>query len=142
EFVFPAQSLKNGVGKARLVCTGLPSQHCDRALVDGKRRIRYHQLFCKLHLISEAETLRAGSEWVVEGEAPRLDLLDADPAVRTGKALAEVHRFTADDIYYKESFREMENALHRIGQPLLDPRFYHKPVHNDLNIMLDIFIQC
>ena len=35
----------------------------------------------------------------------------------------------------------MKNAFHGISQPLLDPRFYDKPVHDDLDIVLDIFIQ-
>src|SRR5699024_10359340 len=93
------------------------------------------------HLIAKPETFRAGSEGIVKGKAPWLDLLNADPAVRAGKTLAEIQRFPADHIHHKQAFRKMKHTLHRISQPFLNARIHHTTVHNDLYIMFDIFIQ-
>ena len=139
--VFPAERVQDRPGKTVLIRTGLPSQHCDRTLINRKGRIRDHQLLGKLHLISKSETLRAGAEGIVEGKTPGLDLLDADPAVRTGKALAEIHRFPIDHIHHQKPLRQMQYILHRVCQTFLNARFYDQAVHDDLDIMFDILVQ-
>ena len=139
--IFPAERIQDRPGKTVLIRTGLPSQHCDRTLINRKGRIRDHQLLGKLHLISKSETLRAGAKGIVEGKTPRLDLLDADPAVRTGKALAEIHRFPVDHIHHEQPLRQMQYILHGVCQTFLDARFYDQAVHDDLDIMFDILVQ-
>ena len=41
----------------------------------------------------------------------------------------------------QQALRQMQYILHRICQPLLDPRLHHQTVYDNLNIMLDIFFQ-
>ena len=98
--IFFTKRLQDRARKTILVCTGLPAKDSDRTLIDRKGRIRDHQLFCELHLISESETLRAGTERIVKRKTSGFDFLDADPAVRAGKALTEIHRFPVDHIHH------------------------------------------
>ena len=141
KMVLPAERLQHSVGKAALIRAGLPSRHGDGALVDALGGIRDHQLLIKLHLVAETEALGAGSEGVVEGEAARLDLADADPAVRAGKALAERHGLPAYHIHFQQPVRQLQHALHRIREPACDPVLHHETIHHHLNIVLYIFVQ-
>ena len=90
KIIFLRQSLKDGMGKAPLVPRGLPAHNRDRPFAYGKGRIRYHKLRIKLHPVAKAGALRAGPEGIVKGEAPGLNLINADPAVGAGKILAEI----------------------------------------------------
>ena len=137
-----AESVQNRPCKTGFVRAGLPSENRDRSFIDRKRRIRDDQFFRELHFIPQAVTFRACSKRVVKRKTSRFDLFYADPAVRTGKALTEIHRLPVDHIYNKQPFRQMEHAFHGIRQTLLDPRPHNKSVHYDLNIVLYIFIQC
>src|SRR5699024_9961477 len=69
------------------------------------------------------------------------NFINADAAVRTGKALAEVDRLASDHVDCHQSFRQIQHGLNGIRQSLFDSRLYHKPVYNDLNIVFDIFFQ-
>ena len=139
--IFFTQRIQNRSGKASLCCTGLPAEYCNRTFLDGQRRIRDHQSLIKFHLISEPQTIRTGSERIVKRKTSRLNLINADPAVRTGKALAEVQIVSIHRIYHQQSVRQCQHALNRIRQTLFYPRFYRKPVHHDSNRMFDILIQ-
>ena len=85
---------------------------------------------------------RTSSKWIIERKASWLYFINTDITVRAGKTLAEIHRLFADYIYDQQSLCQMQHIFHRICQPLLNPRFNYKPIHNDLNIMLDILVQC
>ena len=95
KLILLCQCIQNRTGKAALVRAGLPSCHNDRTILNTQGAIRYHQINVKLHLIAEAIAVRAGSERIVERKAARLDLLNTDPAVRAGKALAEAEHAPA-----------------------------------------------
>ena len=99
EMVLLAQGVQNRPGKAPLVRAGLPAQHHNSPLADGQGLVRNHQIRVKLHLVAQAKALRAGAEGVVEGKASGLHLVDADAAVRAGKALAEIHRLPSHHIH-------------------------------------------
>ena len=141
KFVLLSQRLQDGPCVASLVRAGLPSQHHNSSLVDAQRFVGNHQILVKLHLVAQSVALRAGPKGVVERKAPGLDLVNADTAVRAGKALAEIHGLPADHIHQEKSLRQVEHTLHRVCQALLDARLYHKTVHNDLNIVFDVLVQ-
>ena len=56
-----------------------------------KDLIRNHKVFVKLHLIAKSKAIRTGTKRIIKGKASRLYLINADTAVRAGKALAEIH---------------------------------------------------
>ena len=66
--------------------------------------IRDKETGVELHAVSKTGTVRACAEWIVEGKTARLDLGNADPAVRTRKALAELQKFAANDIGLYQAF--------------------------------------
>ena len=99
KIVFLRQCPQNSIGKAGLVRTGLPAHDRDGSLIDAESLVRDHQILVEFHLISQAEAYRAGTERIVEGKASGFHFADTDTTVRTGKALAEIHRFPTDHIY-------------------------------------------
>ena len=135
------QGIQNRPRKASRLRAGLPAKDDDRSLVNTQGLIRDHQILIKFHLISQTETVRAGAERVIEGEASRLHLLDADPAVRAGKALAEVDRLAASYIHDHQTVGQLHHRLDGVRQTFLDPRLHNETVHNDLDIVLDILLQ-
>ena len=141
ELIFLCKRVQNRSCKASLICAGLPAHHSNRPFGNAERHIGDHKINIKFHLISKTGTLWAGSEGIIEGKASRLDFVHTDPAVRAGKALAEIHHIPVHRIYDQKSVRQLQNRFHRICKTLLDSRLYDQPVHNDLNIMLDILIQ-
>ena len=94
-----AKRIQDSISKTLLICTGLPSHDGYSPLADAQILIRNDQILVKLHLIAQTETFRAGAKGIVKREASRLDLINADPAVRAGKVLAEVNRLPANDIH-------------------------------------------
>ena len=136
-----AEGIQNRMCEAGFVRAGLPAQNSNRAFIDGKRWIRDYQFFRELHFISQAETLRTRAEGIIKGKTSWLNFLNTDPAVRAGKALAEIQRFAVDHIYYQKSFCQMEHTLHRIRQPFLNSRTHNQAVHNNFNIVFNIFLQ-
>ena len=141
EIIFPAEGVQDGPRKTAFIRAGLPAQHRDGPFIDRQGRIRDHQFLGELHLVTQSEAFRAGAKRIVERKASRLDLLDADPAVRAGEALAEIHRLAVDHIHHQQPLRQMQHALHGIREPLLDPRPHDQTVYDDLDVVLNIFIQ-
>ena len=135
------QGIQDRPRKASRLRAGLPAEDDDCSLVNTQGLIRDHQILIKFHLISQTETVRAGAERVIKGEASRLHLLDTDPAVRAGKALAEVDRLTASYIHDHQTIGQLHHCLYGVRQTFLDPRLHNETVHNDLNIVLDVLLQ-
>ena len=135
------QGIQNRPRKASRLRAGLPAKDDDRSLVDTQGLIRDHQILIKFHLISQTETVRAGTEWVIKGETSRLHLLDTDPTVRAGKALAEVDRLAARHVHDHQTIGQLHHCLDGVRQTFLDPRLHNETVHNDLNIVLDVLLQ-
>ena len=135
------QGVQYGPGEAALVGTGLPAHHRDGSLVDTQGRVRNHELRIKLHLIAQPQADRAGAEGVIERKAPRLHLVHADAAIRTGKALAEIQIGAVHGIHHQQTFGELQHIFDRIGETLLYSFPHGQPVYDNGNRMLDIFIQ-
>ena len=141
EMVFLRQRFQNRSAEAALVAAGLPSHRDDGALFDAEALIRYHQVFVKFHLISQAIAVRTGSEGIIKRKASRLHLVHTDSAVRAGKALAEHNRFLAENIYHHQPAGQPHNRVYGVGKPLLDSLLHHQTVNHYLYIMFDIFLQ-
>ena len=141
EAEFLCQGLKDRVGEASLVHAGLPSEHSDRALIDGSGLIGDDQLRGEFHPVAETRADRAGSERIVEGEAPRLDLRHADAAVRAGKTLGELHQLSVYDVHLQKAVRQLQRVLHGIRKSSLNAFLHHKAVDDHLDIVLDILLQ-
>ena len=141
EIVCLAERLQNGIGKAAFIGTGLPAGHHNGSLIDGQFLVGNHQIHIKFHFVAQAKAVRACAERVVEGKAPGLYFTDADAAVRAGKALAERHGLSADDIHDKKPFRQGKGILHGVRQTRSDAVLDHQSVHHNFYVMLDIFFQ-
>ena len=127
--VFFGQGVQNCTGKAVLVRAGLPAHGRDGSFYDTQAFIRDHQILVKLHLVTQSIAVRAGAERVIEGKAPRLDLIDADAAVRAGKALAELQHFSVLHVNHGQAVSQPQNIFQGIGQSFFDARLHDKAVH-------------
>ena len=132
---------QHGMGKAALILRIHPSQNGNGALVQGQALIRNHQCHIKLRLGADTEALRAGTEGIVEGKAPGLDLLDADATVRAGKAGGQIHRLSADHIHGQQAVRQCHRLLDRLRKTLADALADHQTVHHDLDGMPQVLFQ-
>ena len=141
KMIFLGQCLQYGIGKTALVRAGLPPHHGDRSLIDAESLVRDHQILVEFHLISQAEAYRAGTERIVEGKASGFHFADTDTTVRTGKALAESHRFAADHIHHQQPLCQFQYIFNRVCQTALNTILYHQTIYHDVDIVLDIFIQ-
>ena len=139
--ILPAQCIQNCVGKAALIRTGLPSHYGDSSLCNTQGLIWNHQIRIKFHLISKSQTLWACTKRIVKGKASRLNFINADSAVRAGKALAEIHIIPIHGIHNCQSICQIQHGLKRIGKSLLDSRLHNQTVYNNGNVVLNILIQ-
>ena len=135
------QCIQDRPGKTTFIGTGLPPQYSDGSLIDAQRLIRDHQILVKLHLIAQSKTVWTGTKWVIEGEAPRLHLVDADAAVRAGKILAEIQHLPVGHIHHHQAVSQIHGSLDGIGQTLLDTRADNQTVYHNLNVVLDVLVQ-
>ena len=80
---------------------------------DDTRRVDFHEG-------AETRTLLAGTEGIVEAEHPRGQLLDGDAVLGAGVALAEHHRFTANDVDDDKPVCLRQRGFYGIGQTPAD----------------------
>ena len=139
--IFFAQSFQNCPGEAAFIRTGLPPEGRDRPLVDGQAFVRNHQILVKFHLVSQSKTIRTGPEGVIEGKAPGLHLVDADPTIRTGEILAEIGDGSIQMIHHHQTASQREGCLDGVGKTFLDTVPHHQAVHHNLNIVFNVFVQ-
>ena len=141
KMVFLRQCFQHAPRKASFLRARLPSRNGKGSLVDGSRWIRDHQRFRELHPIAKAGALRTGAEWIIEGKAPRLDLVYTDSAIRAREALAEIPGMPVHCIDYEKSTGKFQHVFHRIRQSLFDSRPDNKAVHHNFNVMFQIFVE-
>ena len=87
EFVFFCECFEACMCITLLITTRLPARYGDCTLIQSQTVIRNNQVNIKFCLESKSRTARTCAKWVVEREASRLDLLDADATIRAGKAI-------------------------------------------------------
>ena len=94
-----------------------------------------------LHEGAETRTLFTGTEGIVEAEHPRGQLLDGDAVLGAGVALAEHHRFTANDVDDDKPVCLRQRGFYGIGQTPADRVVDDQTVHDDLNGVLDVLFE-
>ena len=139
--VLLAKRLQNGVGKAAFVRAGLPPHNRDCTLIDAEAPVRNNQVNIKLHLITQPETLGAGAKRIVERKTPRLHLVNADITVRAGKAVGKVHHLAVNDIHHQKPVGKCHDIFDGVCQSPLDAILNRNSVHDDFDIVLDIFLK-
>ena len=141
EAVLLRERREDSTAEALRITGRLESRSRDGSLPDGQGGLGYHHPLVKFHLIAQSETVRAGAEGIIEGKASRLNLFDADAAVRAGEVLAHGDGLFAADIHDHQSVCQLHHRLDGIGQALLDAFLHHQAVHHDLNVVLEILVK-
>ena len=86
------------------------------------------------------EQVGAGAPRRVEGEQPRLDLLDGDVAVGTGIA-GGIERLLAAAVDDDQPVRKVQRALQTLGEALQDPLLDDQAVDDDADVVLDVLVK-
>ena len=89
EFVFFRQCFETCMCIALLIPTGLPARYGDCPFIQSQTVVRDNQINIKFCLESKSSTTRTCAKWIVEREASRLDLLNADTTIRAGEAIGK-----------------------------------------------------
>ena len=110
------QSNKDSVCKTTFRVGGLPSHGYNGPLVNTQRHIWNQKFRRKFHFKAQPFTYRTGSKRIVERKTSRLYLVQTDTAVRTGKALTEIHLLPADYIDNNQAIGQLHRCFQRICQ--------------------------
>ena len=119
----------------------IPAAGLDGAFPDGLALVGDDTRRVYLHEGAETRTLLAGTEGIVEAEHPRGQLLDGDAVLGAGVALAEHHRFTANDVDDDKPVCLRQRGFYGIGQTPADRVVDDQTVHDDLNGVLDVLFE-
>ena len=112
----------------------------DRAVPQRQGGVRHDELRLEFQLGAEPVAFRAGAEGIVEGEEPRLDLVDGEARDRAGEALGEEHALMrlvlglvgaflrggrggqrlVGEFGHREAVGQLQRRLEGIGQPRCD----------------------
>ena len=94
------------------------------------------------HARPQAVAGRAGAERVVEGEQPGLDLVDREAGHRAGELGREDRPFAVVGILrHRDPLGQRERGLQRIGDPVAGVGPDHQPVHDDLDVVLEVLVE-
>ena len=131
------------------VVEGVPAgPGLDRTLVERALRVGHDQLRVDLLLGAQARALRAGAVGRVEGERPRLQVLDRQRVVvGAGQVLGEaplpvrVVLVQVDEVQYDDPASQGQRRLDRVGQPLPGAGLDGEPVDHHLDGVLLLLLQ-
>ena len=114
----------------------------ERAVVQAQRRVRHDQSGIELGLDAEAVAGRAGAERVVEGEQPRLDLVDGEAGDRAGEPGREGRAFAAVGVLDEQQpVRQFQRRLDGISQPGRQVVAQHDAVDHHVDIVLELLVE-
>ena len=119
----------------------------DGAFGERQRRVGDQQLLVDLELGAQTGAGRAGTERRVEGERPRLELVEGQVVVQAGEVLGEgalavgVGLVEVDEVEGHQAAAQDECGLDRVGQPALGGRLDAEPVDHDLDVVLLVLLQ-
>ena len=120
----------------------------DRALAQAALRVGDEQLRVDLLLGAQAGALRAGAVGRVEGEDPRLEVLDRERVVvGAGQVLGvaalavRVVLGQVDEVEQDQAAGQAQRGLDRVGQPLLGARLDGEPVDHHLDGVLLLLLE-
>ena len=113
----------------------------DGALLDGLLRVADHQLGVDLEPGPQPVAVGAGPVGRVEAEVARGQLVERQPARRTGQMLAEGERVVlqrrlvipSDQLYLGYPLGQAQRGLQRVGEAPLDPVPLDQAVHHHLD---------
>ena len=120
----------------------------DRTLGEGKLLIGDDQLWVDLEAEAQAGAIRARTIGRVEGERPRLDLVEGERVVVGARALfgesaspIRVVSVQVDAVDDDEAIGEPQRGLNRVGEALTHALAHHEAVDDDLNRVLEFLLQ-
>ncbi len=130
-------------GSAQVAPRHPPGEH--HPLQDGDGGVAQHQLGVGLPPCTQPSAGGAGAVGGVEGELPRLQLGDVDPAGGAGVVLREEVRLgpgaVAVHVHLHHPLRHAERGLHRVGQARAVLRAHHQPVHHQRDVVVLAAVQ-
>ena len=148
------RQLAPGDGHARAV---VADDALQRLLVIGRRRagpggdgascqaeamVRHHEVGVEIEADAEAVAARAGTERVVEGEEPGLDLLDGEARDRAGELGREDRPLAALRVLRDDQpVGEPEAGLQAVGEPGAERGRDHHAVHHHLDVVLALLVE-
>ena len=118
-----------------------PAAGLQAALLNGKPLVGDDQVRVDLHEHPQAGALFAGAKGVVEGEHPGGQLLHGHAVLRAGVVLGEGDVLPVNDIDDHNAPGKPRGRFNGVCQPGADVRLDHQPVHNDLDVVLAVFLQ-
>ena len=118
-----------------------PAAALEAALADREPVIRDDQRRVDAHENAEARALRAGARGVVEREHARRKLFDADAVLRARVVLRKQDVLAVDDVDDHNAARKTRRRLERIGKARADVRLDDETVHDDLDVVLLVFLE-
>ncbi len=128
------------------VVTGRP--RLDGATGEGLLGVGHQQLRVDLLARTNAAALRARAIRSVEGERPRLQLLDAERVVVRAGQLLRIRPLASWVVFLQvhelgdhDAVGQPQRGLHRVGQPALGAGLHREPVDDHLNRVLDLLLQ-
>ncbi len=128
----------------------------ERLLVVGRRRfrpgrdglaqpfagIRNDEGRIDMHRRSQTVAGRTGAERIVERKQARFDFVDREPGYRTGESGGKRRAFSAFRILGEDqTVGQGQGGFQRIGQSRLQPIADNHAVDDDIDIVLEIFVQ-
>ena len=117
----------------------------DRPILQTDRRVGHDELLGEDQLQAETRAGRAGAVGAVEGEMARLELLEAQLAVRAGVALREerlgLARAGLRSLHDHQPAAPLEGQLDRIGQPRADRGRRHEAVDDHFDGVVALTVQ-
>ena len=120
----------------------------DRALGEGELLIGDDQLGVDLEAEAQAGAIRARAVGCVEGERPRLDLVEGERVVVGARALfgesaspIRVVSVQVDAVDDDEAIGEPQRGFNRVGEALAHALAHHEAVDDDLDRVLEFLLQ-
>ena len=120
----------------------------DRAVGEGEFLVGHDQLGVNLEAEAEARAVGAGAVRCVEGEGPRLDLVEHQRVVVGARTLLGEAATTlgivcvqVDTVDDDEAIRQAQGGLDRIGQALAHALANDEAVDDDLDCVLELLLQ-
>ncbi|GJD71291.1 hypothetical protein MMMDOFMJ_4246 [Methylobacterium gnaphalii] len=119
----------------------------DGAALEAQGLVGDHEFRVDPHLVADAAADRAGTERVVEGEEPGLDLGDGETRDRAGKARRErdllrclafgrIGEFDVGD-----PVGEFQGGLERLGEAACHVVAHHDAVHHHVDVVLELLVE-
>ena len=134
--------LRQAVERLVVIGRGGAGPGRDGALLDGAEVVRHHQHGVEEGLGAEPVAGRAGALRAVEGEEPRLDLLDGEAADRAGELGAEHRALAAVGVLrVGDAVGQRQRGLEAVGEARRDAVAHHHAVHHHLDVVLQLLVE-